>query len=73
MQFSCSLVDYHPDGFDFRLFEARNQTGGNAITVDSRGKTAVQLLLKHHVRLAFQKSEGLKASGLQRQGLVNRG
>lgn len=24
----------HPDRFDFRLFEARDRSGGNAITVD---------------------------------------
>ncbi len=27
-------LNHHPDRFDFRLFEARDQVGGNAITVD---------------------------------------
>ena len=27
-------LNHHPDRFDFRLFEAREQTGGNAITSD---------------------------------------
>ena len=27
-------MHHHPDRFDFRLFEAREQVGGNAITVD---------------------------------------
>ena len=27
-------LNHHPDRFDFQLFEARNQVGGNAITVD---------------------------------------
>ena len=27
-------LDQHPDRFDFRLFEARDQVGGNAITAD---------------------------------------
>ena len=27
-------MHHHPDRFDFRLFEARDQVGGNAITVD---------------------------------------
>lgn len=27
-------LDQHPDRFDFRLFEARDQVGGNAVTAD---------------------------------------
>ena len=27
-------LSHHPDRFDFRLFEAREQVGGNAVTVD---------------------------------------
>ncbi len=27
-------LSHHPDRFDFRLFEAREQIGGNAITAD---------------------------------------
>ncbi|MYK38804.1 MAG: NAD(P)-binding protein, partial [Gemmatimonadetes bacterium] len=27
-------LDHHPDRFDFRLFEANEQIGGNAITAD---------------------------------------
>jgi hypothetical protein len=27
-------LNHHPDRFDFRLFEAREQVGGNAVTVD---------------------------------------
>ena len=27
-------LHHHPDRFDFRLYEARDQVGGNAITAD---------------------------------------
>ncbi len=27
-------LNHHPDRFDFRLFETRDQIGGNAITAD---------------------------------------
>ena len=27
-------LNHHPDRFDFRLFEAREQIGGNAVTAD---------------------------------------
>ena len=27
-------LDHHPDRFDFRLYEARNRIGGNAVTAD---------------------------------------
>ena len=28
------VLSHHPERFDFRLYEARDQLGGNAVTVD---------------------------------------
>ena len=33
-------LHHHPDRFDFRLFEAHQQIGGNAVTADMPQETA---------------------------------